>query len=154
MAIRRGCNGGTCRNSRRCLEHLWFDVMCRGKRFRMAVNEFAVPRMEPGKQRPVGSLEEARDWERLFIGEIDETRGGRGGGAARKLDQYAARKVDHLRGLHSTPLRLHPGHSVVVVQREPAEPASAPPSPVGWMPVIRTAADHEGSSGPRRFRMR
>jgi hypothetical protein len=36
----------------------------------MPVNEFAVPRMEPGKQRPVESLEEARDWQRLFIGEI------------------------------------------------------------------------------------
>ena len=70
MAIRRRCNGGTCKSSRRCLEHLWFDVMYRGSRFRMPVNEFAVPRMEPGKQRPVESLEEARDWERLFIGEI------------------------------------------------------------------------------------
>jgi len=36
----------------------------------MPVNEFAIPRMEPSKQRPIGSLEEARDWERLFIGEI------------------------------------------------------------------------------------
>jgi integrase len=26
--------------------------------------------MEPGKQRPIQSLEEARDWERVFIGEI------------------------------------------------------------------------------------
>jgi hypothetical protein len=44
--------------------------MCRGIRFRMPVNEFAIPRMEFGKQRPIGSLEEARDWERHFIGEI------------------------------------------------------------------------------------
>jgi hypothetical protein len=36
----------------------------------MAANEFAIPRMEPGKQRPIQSMEEARDWERLFIGEI------------------------------------------------------------------------------------
>ena len=63
-------SGGTCKSSRRCLEHLWFDVMYRGSRFRMPVNEFAVPRMEPGKQRPIESMEEARDWERLFIGEI------------------------------------------------------------------------------------
>jgi hypothetical protein len=70
MAIRRRCNGRTCKSSRRCLEHLWFDVMYRGKRFRMPVNEFAVPRMEPGKQRAVESLEEVRDWQRLFIGEI------------------------------------------------------------------------------------
>ena len=56
--------------SRRCLEHLWFDVKHRGIRYRMPVNDFAVPRMEPGKQRPIESMEEARDWERLFIGEI------------------------------------------------------------------------------------
>jgi integrase len=36
----------------------------------MPVNDFAVPRMEPGNQRPIESMEEARDWERLFIGEI------------------------------------------------------------------------------------
>jgi hypothetical protein len=36
----------------------------------MPVNDFAVPRMEPGKQRPVDSMEEVRDWERRFIGEI------------------------------------------------------------------------------------
>ena len=69
MAIRRRCRG-TCRTSRRCLEHLWFDVTHDGERYRMAVNDFAVPRMEPGKQRPIQSMEEARDWERLFIGEI------------------------------------------------------------------------------------
>jgi integrase len=73
MAIRRRCRGG-CRTGRRCLEHLWFDVMHQGERYRMLVNDFAIPRMEPGKQRPIESLEEARDWERLFIGEI---RGGR-----------------------------------------------------------------------------
>jgi hypothetical protein len=33
-------------------------------------NDFAIPRMEPGKQRPIQSMEEARDWERRFIGEI------------------------------------------------------------------------------------
>jgi hypothetical protein len=42
----------------------------RGTRFRVSVNEFAIPRMDPNKQRPVASLEEARDWERVFIGEI------------------------------------------------------------------------------------
>jgi hypothetical protein len=69
MAIRRRCRG-PCRTTRRCLEHLWFDVKYRGIRYRMPVNEFAVPRMQPGKQRPVESLEEARDWQRLFIGGI------------------------------------------------------------------------------------
>lgn len=69
MAIRRRCRGA-CRSARRCLEHLWFDVKHRGTRFRMPVNDFAAPRMEPHKQRPVQSMEEVRDWERLFIGEI------------------------------------------------------------------------------------
>jgi hypothetical protein len=41
-----------------------------GTRFRVAVNDFAIPRMEPGRQRPIESMEEARDWERLFIGEV------------------------------------------------------------------------------------
>jgi hypothetical protein len=73
MAIVRRCRG-SCRNPRRCLDHLWFDVMYRGARYRMAANDFAVPRMEPGKQRPIESLEEARHWERLFIGEIQAGR--------------------------------------------------------------------------------
>jgi len=68
--IRRRCKEGTCTNGRRCLEHLRFDVMWRGRRYRMPINEYAIPRMEPGKQRPIESMEEARDWERRFIGEI------------------------------------------------------------------------------------
>jgi integrase len=36
----------------------------------MPVNEYAIQRMEPGKQRPVESMEEARDWERRFVGEV------------------------------------------------------------------------------------
>ena len=70
MTIRRRCTERSCKNGRRCLEHLRFDVMWRGKRYRMPVNEYAIPRMEPGRQRPIQSMEEARDWERLFIGEI------------------------------------------------------------------------------------
>jgi hypothetical protein len=69
MAITRRCRGA-CRTGRRCLEHLWLDVTYRGDRYRMLVNDFAIPRMEPGKQRPIESIEEARDWERLFIGEV------------------------------------------------------------------------------------
>jgi integrase len=70
MTIRRRCTEWSCKDGRRCLEHLRFDVMWHGKRYRMAANEFAIPRMEPGKQRPIQSMEEARDWERLFIGEV------------------------------------------------------------------------------------
>lgn len=36
----------------------------------MPVNDYAIPRMEPGKQRPIQSMDEARDWERRFIGEV------------------------------------------------------------------------------------
>ena len=36
----------------------------------MPVNDYAVPRMEVTRQRPVQSMEEVRDWERLFVGEI------------------------------------------------------------------------------------
>src|SRR5216684_7060231 len=70
MAIRRRCKYRKCRNARRCLEHLQFDMEYQGTRFRVAVNDFAIPRMELGRQRPVESMEEARDWERLFIGEV------------------------------------------------------------------------------------
>ena len=73
MAIVRRCRG-RCTNPRRCLEHLWFDVMYRGARYRMVANDFAVPRMERDKQRPIQSMEEARHWERLFIGEIQAGR--------------------------------------------------------------------------------
>src|SRR4029453_5536182 len=44
---------GSCTNGRKCLEHLRFDVMWRGKRYRMPANDFAIPRMEPGKQPPI-----------------------------------------------------------------------------------------------------
>lgn len=70
MSIRRRCTESNCKNGRRCLEHLRFDVTWRGERYRLPVNEYAIPRMEPGKQRPIQSMEEARDWERRFIGEI------------------------------------------------------------------------------------
>jgi integrase len=70
MTIRRRCTERNCKNGRWCLEHLRFDVMFRGKRYRIPANEFAIPRMDSGKQRPIQSMEEARDWERLFIGEI------------------------------------------------------------------------------------
>jgi len=47
-----------------------FDMMWQGRRHRVPVNTFAIPRMEPGKQRPIQSMEEARDWERVFVGEV------------------------------------------------------------------------------------
>lgn len=70
MALRKQCKYSNGNNGKRCLEHLQLDVKFRGIRFRMPVNDFAIPRMGAGKLRPVQSIEEARDWERLFIGEI------------------------------------------------------------------------------------
>jgi hypothetical protein len=66
MTIRRRCTERNCKNGRKCLEHLRFDVMFRGKRYRIPANEFAIPRMEPGKQQPIkqegtgGELEQQR----------------------------------------------------------------------------------------------
>ena len=59
MAIWRRCSKRTCTNLRRCLEHLYFDVTHRGTRYRVPANEFAIPRMDPDKQRPIQSLEES-----------------------------------------------------------------------------------------------
>jgi integrase len=41
-----------------------------GVRYRISANEFAIPRMKPDEQRPIASMEEARDWERAFLGEL------------------------------------------------------------------------------------
>ena len=73
MSNLRGCRG-SCRNPRRCPEHLWFDTMYAGARYRMSANEFAVSRMELGRQRPIESMEEVCHWERLYIGEIQAGR--------------------------------------------------------------------------------
>jgi len=93
MAIRRRCSGKTCKSGRRCLEHLWFDMMFRGTRYRMPANEFAVPRMEVGKQRSIQSMEEARDWERLFIGEVKAGRDPRRPRTPRKPTDVATKGV-------------------------------------------------------------
>lgn len=73
MAILRRCRG-SCSHPKRCLEHLWFDVMHGGTRYRVAANEFAIPRMPADRQRPIESMEEARAWERRFIGELEAGR--------------------------------------------------------------------------------
>jgi integrase len=120
MAIWRRCSKRTCANPRRCLEHLWFDVTYQGTRFRVPVNEFAIPRMDPDKQRPIQSLEEARDWERAFIGEIKAGRDPRRPRPVRKpsntaptdvasfLDAYVERcvKPAELKSVKSTCSRI------------------------------------------------
>jgi integrase len=114
--------------------------MWRGKRYRMAANEFAIPRMEPGKQRPIQSMEEARDWERLFIGEVKAGRdpsrppsrsiqtGTQLGDIAAFLDAYCERcvKPAALRSLGSvrsqiSVLKQHLGHLPLSALEEPDE---------------------------------
>ena len=49
--------------------------------------------MDPNKQRPIQSLEEARDWERVFIGEIKAGRDPRRPRATRKSFDAAPKDV-------------------------------------------------------------
>ena len=112
--------------------------MWRGKRYRMPLNEFAIPWMEPGKQRPIQSMEEARDWERLFIGEIKAGRDPRQppsrsihvstqlGDVSAFLDAYLERcvKPAGLRSINSVRsqigvLKEHLGHLPVSALEEP-----------------------------------
>ena len=59
MAILRRCRGSRS-NPRRCLDHLWFDVMYAGARYRMAANDFAVPRMGDLPDRHPGRDDEGQ----------------------------------------------------------------------------------------------
>jgi integrase len=68
MAVRKVCWRKMCRVSPRCEHPWWFDVMHAGKRWRMNVNDFAMPR---GATQPVTSKQTAeRTWEPKFLGEI------------------------------------------------------------------------------------
>jgi hypothetical protein len=100
MAIWRRCSKHTCANPRRCLEHLYFDATFRGTRYRLPVNEFAIPRMDPNKQRPIQSLEEARDWERVFIGEIKAGRDPRRPRVVRKSSDTTPKDVASFLGAY------------------------------------------------------
>ena len=68
MAVRKICKPKGCRGSPRCDHPWWFDVMCRGRRWRMRVDDFASLR---GPKEPVSSKQTAeRVWEPMFVGEI------------------------------------------------------------------------------------
>lgn len=68
MAVRKVCSRKTCRGSPRCEHPWWFDVTHAGKRWRMNVDDFAIPR---GATEPVTSKQTAeRVWEPKFLGEI------------------------------------------------------------------------------------
>ena len=68
MAVRKICKQKGCRASPRCEHPWWFDVMHQGKRWRMPVDDFALPR---GATEPITSKQTAeRVWEPKFLGEI------------------------------------------------------------------------------------
>ena len=68
MAVRKPCRAKGCTTSPRSHHQWWFDVMHKGVRYRMSVNEFALAR---GAERPVISKREAQKlWEPLLLAEI------------------------------------------------------------------------------------
>ena len=68
MAVRKRCRSSGCKKSPRCDHSWWLDVMHRGRRYRMPVNDFAFAR---GAKAPVTSKQEAEAvWEPKFKAEI------------------------------------------------------------------------------------
>ena len=68
MAVRKPCRSKGCKRSPRCGHPWWLDVMHKGRRYRMPVNEFAFAR---GATAAVMSKQEAETvWEPKFIAEI------------------------------------------------------------------------------------
>lgn len=68
MAVRKICRQKGCRASPRCEHPWWFDVMHNSKRWRMPVDDFAIPR---GATEPVTSKQTAEKvWEPKFLAEI------------------------------------------------------------------------------------
>lgn len=66
--VRKICKQKGCKRSPKCDHPWWFDVMVNGKRWRMRVIDFAIPR---GATEPVTSKDAAkRVWEPRFIAEI------------------------------------------------------------------------------------
>ena len=70
MAVRKQCKSQGCKTCPKCEHPWWLDYQHKGLRHRMPADEFAIPRMAEGHQRPVQTKQEAKDWERLFIREI------------------------------------------------------------------------------------
>ena len=68
MAVRKPCRSKGCAASPRCDHPWWLDVMHRGKRYRMPVDDFAFAR---GATASITSKQEAEKvWEPKFIAEI------------------------------------------------------------------------------------
>ena len=68
MAVRKPCRSKGCKTSPRCEHPWWLDVMHKGRRYRMPVDDFAFAR---GAKASVESKQEAEKvWEPKFVAEI------------------------------------------------------------------------------------
>ena len=68
MAVRKPCRSKGCKTSPRCEHPWWLDVMHKGRRYRMPVDDFAFER---GATASITSKQEAEKvWEPKFIAEI------------------------------------------------------------------------------------
>lgn len=68
MAVRKPCRSKGCKTSPRCEHQWWLDVMHKGRRYRMPVDDFAFAR---GAAASIMSKQEAaKVWEPKFLAEI------------------------------------------------------------------------------------
>jgi integrase len=76
MAVRKRCQEDGCkRGDHRCDHPWWFDVMHNGKRHRMRVNDFVLPRLAEGSDlRSINTRTCAEAWEPRFLGEVQAGR--------------------------------------------------------------------------------
>jgi hypothetical protein len=139
MAVRKICKQKGCRASPRCNHPWWFDMMHEGKRWRMPVDDFAIPR---GATEPVTSKQTAEKvWEPKFLAEIVAGRNPRLSPAKPKpegaltvadfLDQYftnyveaeGLKSADTIRG-HVKQLKEGLGELPVTALEKPVDIAS------------------------------
>ena len=118
MAVRKPCRSKGCKRSPRCDHPWWLDVMHKGRRYRMPVNEFAFAR---GAKAPVMSKQEAETvWEPKFMAEI-------AGEVSKVLDVAAGHG---LFGIH-------------VAKKSPSAEIHA----VDWPAVLEVAKENAESAG-------
>ncbi len=68
MGVRKICEAKGCTSSPRCAHEWWFDLMHQGKRWRMPVNDYAIPR---GATEPVTSKQAVdKVWWPKFMTEV------------------------------------------------------------------------------------
>src|SRR3990167_2795560 len=113
MSVRKICKAKGCRfGDHRCAHAWWLDVMHCRVRYRMPVNEYALPR---GATEPVRTKQEAeKRWAPLFMADIGAGRDPRLPPTpsceltvATALEQYATSHLPELRGQQSAKSAIH-----------------------------------------------